>query len=127
MAAQQWWVVGTNPGRGVPVKQYQAVQAAKRPLDYAAGPFATQADAQAWITAHTPQGFSIPDPFSGITGVAQAAGEFSHWTGLLVAAVTDIHTWISLGWLWLGIVLFVVGVLFWMRAPQRAAAMIERV
>jgi len=69
-----------------------------------------------------PQGYTL-DKFPGwvkdipvigpiIAGGASAESglsEAGHWIGVLVAAITDPHLWISLGWLLLGIMLLIAG------------------
>lgn len=53
----------------------------------------------------------LPSPMAGIAGALEA---FYH-------AATDGKMWRSLGWLILGLVLFLVGVALWLRIPQKAA------
>lgn len=68
-SGQPWWVFITGNTRG---GTYATVQAASKPANDAAGPFATQAAAQAWITAqsaiHLPT-IHLPNPFTGINAV----------------------------------------------------------
>lgn len=54
---------------------------------------------------------SLPNPLSGVAGALEA---FYH-------AITDGAMWRSLGWLLLGMVLFLAGTALWLRIPQRAA------
>lgn len=126
-AKGQWWVMEASaPGRGAP--QFRAIESATRPKDtavshVAAGPFATQADAQNWINQQGSIGGilpSIPNPFGFLAALGWIQ-EIGHWVGIAVAAVTDIHMWISLGWLALGFWMLVIGILLWLKIPQRAA------
>ena|SRR6478672_7748990 len=52
--------------------------------------------------------------FGGLT-------EVGHFFGVLVSNLTDVHMWISLGWLLLGAGLVFWGILLWLKVPQRAA------
>jgi hypothetical protein len=54
---------------------------------------------------------SIPNPFSWTGAVA-------HWIGKLVLDVTDVHMWISLGWILLGIVLMWIGAYAFVRLSE---------
>jgi hypothetical protein len=56
----------------------------------------------------------IPSPFSWL-------GVLSHWVGDFVLHILDVHMWISMGWLTLGLLLIIVGILFWLKLPQKAA------
>lgn len=120
----QWWVMAANsPRPGSP--PFQAVQSPTRPKDtaiahVAAGPFATQAAAQAWITQQDPTGIpipSIPNPFGFLAALGWIQ-EIGHWAGILVSAITDLHTYISLGWLMLGFILLIIGILMWLRTTD---------
>lgn len=51
-------------------------------------------------------GLSLPNPLSGLEAIAKIFGDFSR-------AVTDGKMWRSLGWLLLGILLMLAGVLLW--------------
>ena len=124
-AKSQWWVVQNPSGArgGPPV--YIAVQAATSPPNEVAGPFPTEAAARAEILTlenqTTPPPLpSIPNPF-GFLAALNWIQEIGHWFGIAVAAVTDIHMWISLGWLALGFWMLVIGILLWLRIPQRVA------
>lgn len=126
-AKGQWWVMEASvPSHG---PQFNAIESATRPKDtavshVAAGPFATQADAQNWISQQSnPIGNlvpSIPNPFGFLAALGWIQ-EIGHWVGIAVAAVTDLHTWISIGWLALGFWMLVIGILLWLKIPQRAA------
>lgn len=121
---QEWWVVNdiTRPGgpRGPQQTNYKVVQSASRPTNAVAGPFTTQAEAQQWMSSATAAGsnpvsaIGLPNPLSALT-------EIGHWIGALVTALTDFAMWRSLGWLVLGLILIWIGVLLWLRIPQRAA------
>lgn len=120
-AAGTWWVMEASVvGHGAP--QYRAVQSATRPHDtavshVAAGPFSTEADAQAWIKGQEGGGLSFPAPPNPLAflGWLQEAG---HYAGLLIAALTDVHLYISLGWLVLGFWLAVAGVVLWLLSTK---------
>lgn len=105
---QQWWVVqDTAGGRGSGA--FIVRQAPSRPVDAVAGPFATQAEAQAWVSAHEPHGLPpLPNPLAWLQDIG-------HWVGILVANLTDPHMWISLGWGWLGFLLLLLGAYLWVR------------
>lgn len=88
------------------------------------GPFHTQAEALAFIKSH-PHGPgpesstninipTIPNPFAFL-GWLQG---IQHWFGIIVAAITDIHTWISLGWGLLGLTFLIVGLVIWLRGTE---------
>lgn len=124
-AKSQWWVVQNPSGArgGPPV--YIAVQAATSPPNEVAGPFPTEAAARQKIldleNQNTfPAAPSIPNPFGFLAALGWIQ-EIGHWVGLAVSAVTDIHMWISVGWLVLGFWMLVVGILLWLKIPQRAA------
>lgn len=124
-AKGQWWVVQNPSGArgGPPV--YIAVQAATPPPNEVAGPYATEAEARAKILelenqTTFPPAPSIPNPFGFLAALGWIQ-EIGHWVGLAVSAVTDIHMWISLGWLALGFWMLVIGILLWLKIPQRAA------
>lgn len=74
------------------------------------GPYATQAEAQAAAqklqSAPIP-GTGIPNPFSWVGAVA-------HWIGDFVLSLTDVHMWISLGWIVLGGLMVLVGLNLWL-------------
>ena|SRR5215471_2793484 len=83
------------------------------------GPFGTQVEAQKaagqqtdQIAAATQAG-SLPNPFA-------ALGEIAHWAGVIITAITDIHMWISLGWIFLGVGLVLLGLMLWLRIPVAA-------
>lgn len=93
------------------------------------GPYPTKAAAEAAgqklsqpFGPQPPTGLptGIPNPFGFLAALGWIQ-EIGHWVGLAVAAITDIHMWISLGWLALGFWMLVVGILLWLKIPQRAA------
>lgn len=122
-AAGTWWVMEASVvGHGAP--QYRAVESATRPKDtavshVAAGPFSTQSAAQAWITQQQGGGLSFPAPPNPLAFLGWLQ-EFGHYAGLIVAAVTDVHTYISLGWLFLGLQLVMLGVVLWILSTNTA-------
>lgn len=93
------------------------------------GPYPTRAAAEAAgnqasqpFGPQPPTGFpgGIPNPFGFLAALGWIQ-EIGHWVGLAVSYVTDIHMWISLGWLALGFWMLVIGILLWLKIPQRAA------
>lgn len=90
-----------------------------QPLTRWKGPFATEAEAKA---AQNPQQQS-PNPVTDITTAAQNAnfnplgwlGAIGHWIGEAVAHILDVHMWRSIGWITLGVVLLVLGLLLWLK------------
>lgn len=108
-------------------QQYTIVQSATRPKNtavssVAAGPFPTKAAAQAWIDAQQSPGLpALPNPLSFLSTI----GNIGHWAGIAVAAVTDIHFWISLGWIWLGFMLLVVGIVLWILSTKTARSTVK--
>lgn len=107
-----------TPRPGAP--QFQVIQSATRPKDstqahVAAGPFPTKAAAEAWVSAQTsPSLPGLPNPLSFLSLI----GNVGHWIGVFVAAVTDVHLYISLGWLLLGLVLLTMGLILWLRTTD---------
>lgn len=88
------------------------------------GPFKTQAEAAAYIKSH-PHGPpsesstniklpTVPNPFAFL-GWLQGV---QHWLGIFVAAITDVHTWISVGWALLGLIFLVTGLIIWLRGTE---------
>lgn len=113
-----WWV--EEPALGLKIAPYKIVSSPTRPPDtsewvVAAGPFTTQADAQKWVKAHQKlQLPGLPNPFGFLAWIQ----DIGHWVGILVANVTDIHMWISLGWLALGGFLVLIGLWLWVRGTK---------
>jgi hypothetical protein len=44
--------------------------------------------------------------------------EIGHWIGVAVTDLTDVHMWISLGWLGLGLILIMIGLFWWIRSTK---------
>jgi hypothetical protein len=113
MAAAQWWVVNqiSRPGgaRGSQQTNYVIKQAAARPVNTVAGPYATKADAQAWQTSANTAGNS---PGSAIGGVTNAAANATGLTAIgdFFSRLGQANTWIRAGEVVLGLVLLAVGV-----------------
>lgn len=115
-----WWVM--EPLLGLKFGPYKIVESPTKPPNtqtevYAAGPFTTDKAAQAWVTAHTKLPFPFPhfpNPFGFLAWIQ----DIGHWVGILVANITDIHMWISLGWLLLGGFLAVIGLWLWVRGTR---------
>jgi hypothetical protein len=93
------------------------------------GPYPTKAAAEAAgqnvsqpFGPQPPTGLpgGIPNPFGFLAALGWIQ-EIGHWVGLAVSAVTDIHMWISVGWIGLGFWMLVIGILLWLKVPQRAA------
>lgn len=116
---KDWWVVNqpTRPGgpRGPQATNYELVESSQRPVNAIAGPFSKQ-DAQNYLNSANAAGNfpSLPNPLA-------ALGEIAHWAGVIVTAITDVHLYISLGWLFLGITLIWLGVALWLKVPQKVA------
>lgn len=60
---------------------------------------------------------SFPNPLNLLAGLSWLE-EIGHWIGVFVAAVTDPYLWISLGWGFLGLVLLIVGILWWFKSTE---------
>lgn len=97
-----------------------------------AGPFTSQADAQAYLgtgaqTAPLPGipgvsvspggNLSAADPFAGLAGVATALAKFGAGITDFFKAMEDGKMWRSLGWVGLGAAFTVIGLLVWLRKP----------
>ncbi len=117
--AGQWWVISVpTSARGSPKGEVS-----QKPFPAGAvvisGPYKTRAEAVAAL-AKGPAGQtglpvpSIPNPFSWVGAVA-------HWIGDAVLHATDVHMWISIGWIVLGLWLVWMGVVLWLRLPEMAA------
>lgn len=135
MAGEQWWsgyvpgVVGSTAPtytfvvQGVSKVEVAAKEAASQhtvPADVIVfGPYPDQAQAQARLAEAHVGGPGSPtyqqQIGSAIPGLG-ALGEIGHFTGELVTHLTDAHMWISLGWLLLGLLLLVIGILLWVKA-----------
>ena len=116
----EWWVLsvttGPGPGKFMVIQGTAAAVHAK--YDGAvSGPYPNQAAAQA--AANTPgggfPGANIPGEIHVSNPLAFLGWlqDIGHWVGVAVAAITDRYMWISLGWLFLGFILLVAGVLSW--------------
>jgi hypothetical protein len=60
---------------------------------------------------------------SGLGGLFGGLTEIGHFFGVLVSNLTDVHMWISLGWLLLGALLVFWGILLWLKVPQKSAGL----
>ena len=117
----QWWVLDiTGPKGGA--NNYTVVQSPTRPKtgpaqQVAAGPFPSKQQAQNWITAQGAGAFPTPpNPLAFLSWIQEAG----HYAGLLVATLTDVHLYISLGWLVLGFILLVTGIAMWVSSTKTA-------
>jgi hypothetical protein len=116
-----WWVVNdVTPGRHgeASFTNYVVVQSASTPDRRVAGPFDTKAEAESWQSSAVAAGanpVSAAALAAGVTNPLAFLGEIGHWFGILVSALTDVHLWISLGWLTLGLVLLGFGIVFWLK------------
>lgn len=96
-----------------------AIQSGGKTYPECTGPYTSQAAAQAFIKAHPngppPEssigiGFpSIPNPFAFLAWLQ----EIGHFIGLAVAYITDGPMWRSIGWIALGFLLLLSGVIQW--------------
>jgi hypothetical protein len=117
---QEWWVL--SPPTGPKTEPYKIVESPTKPKPtaqwvVAAGPFPNQAAAQTWVKDHTKNPFPFPhfpNPFGFLAWIQ----DIGHWVGIAVANITDIHMWISLGWLALGGFLVVIGLWLWVRGTK---------
>lgn len=113
MATGQWWVVNqiSRPGgpRGPQQTSYVIVQAAARPINTVAGPYATKAKAQAWQTSANTAGNS---PGSAAGGTVNAAANATGLTAIgdFFSRLGQANTWIRVAEVLLGLVLLAVGV-----------------
>jgi hypothetical protein len=133
--SSQWWIVVTPNTQGA---QYKIIQGSAASVQgqygqYAQGPFATRADAQA-----AAGGGLSPGQVAGAAGAGLTQGltptmvptsisaglsifDAAHWIGVLVTNLTNVAMWRSLGWLALGVMLMTVGLMLWLKLPQKAA------
>jgi hypothetical protein len=65
-------------------------------------------DASGGLASSGSQGFGLPNPLSGLAAIAAALAK-------LVGYLSDLALWKSIGWLILGAVLILAGVLLWLR------------
>jgi hypothetical protein len=137
-ASSQWWVFAVASLSDPSTSSPDYIQAATAAAAEAAtgkgnttppvgGPFATKADAQAWVTGPGAQYFgagktNVAPPSDlpvtagtpGLSNPLAALGwlqDIGHWFGVAVTALTDKSTWISVGWLLLGLVLVIIALL----------------
>ena len=54
----------------------------------------------------------------GPLGFLGGLTEIGHWLGVAVTDLTDIHMYISLGWLFLGFLLLLLGLYWWIRTSK---------
>jgi hypothetical protein len=59
---------------------------------------------------------------SGGAGAASGLSEAGHWIGVFVTTITDPHLWISLGWLFMGISLLILGLYLLVRLSSQYKA-----
>jgi hypothetical protein len=122
-----WWIILTASATGG--SGFTVVQGTQAEIDkkyggppVVRGPYNTQADAEKAAKAAVGSGSgSISTQGPVVTGnPLDALGEIAHWAGVIVTALTDVHLWISLGWIALGLVLIGVGAGLWLKVPQKA-------
>ena len=139
--ATSWWIIwAPDAPAGEPSysffqgAQAQAqAEALKIVAGSAAGPYATQADAQQAVSSgavksppSTAQASNQPS-LSNVPGVSTVTSGLSGLGDIAAAvksfysAVTDGKMWRSALWVMLGAVLMLAGILLWLRIPQRAA------
>ena len=116
----QWWIVWDTTGKFNSIANI--VSSPTKPLatpgELVQGPFGSKEAAQA--AASATGGPAGTPPVAGFTpGVG--LGAISHWIGVFVEGITNVHMWISIGWLLLGVSLVLIGIALWLRLPQRAA------
>ncbi len=135
-----WWIIQTFFSDG---SSSWAVGTAKTGFDHPIptadevvwGPYSSQKDAQSAVDNHTFDqaqqsyrgsnvgnlgGISVPgnqapgNPLSGIERLAAVIEAF-------FKVLTNFKMWRSLGWLVLGLILMLAGILLWLKIPQKAA------
>jgi len=133
-AKESWWALFNNQisansvvlqaaNKDAAIKQYFQQEAGGQVGSHAQtavlGPFPTQAEATTaakTLDRGRAPGASaastIPNPFSWV-------GAIAHWIGDLVEHLTDVHMWISLGWIALGLLLVALGINLWFKIPQK--------
>jgi hypothetical protein len=111
MAAVQWWVINRQTGggpRGVLATNYVVVSGVSRPPSTVAGPFATQAQAQAWQSSANTAGNSPGSAIGGVgSSVINSTGVGA--IGDLAQRLTQSSTWIRVGEVLAGLILLYVG------------------
>ena len=124
-----WWIVLTasaSAGSGYMLVQGTQADVYKKyggPADVH-GPYGSKDEAQKAAQAQVKSGqISTEGPPGSFkfTNPLDALGEIAHWAGVIVTAITDVHLYISLGWLFLGITLIWLGVALWLKVPQKVA------
>jgi len=121
---QQWWVVEVITGKfGTSFSVAQGTEAqirAQHPGAQLFGPFATRAQAVTEMNKQRQHqgvpggGPPLPNPLGFLAWIQ----DVGHWIGVFVASITDIHMWISIGWLLLGGFLLLVGLWLWVRGTK---------
>jgi hypothetical protein len=107
----QWGVGGGQPGSSAGWNIVEATDATEQQTYEGQGYlvwFSTQAAAQAYISSESSLAGSGNLP--SVPGLAALGWlqDIGHWLGVAVAALTDKYTWISVGWLLLGLLLVVI-------------------
>jgi hypothetical protein len=109
----QWWVVNkvSRPGgpRGPQQTNYVIEEAASRPINTVAGPYATKAEAESWQSGANSAGNS---PGSAAAGAANAIGNATGLTSVsnFLSSLSSRSMWIRIGEVLVGIALIIVGV-----------------
>ena len=116
-----WYVITVRKNPQSPF----TVQVSRKPFPAGAlvdsGPYKTQAEADA--AAAKLRSAPVPGtPVPGIPNPFSWIGAVSHWVGDFVLSVTDVHMWISVGWILLGAMLVIWGLLLWLKVPQTILA-----
>ena len=126
---ESWWVVPSDLWQQIlsgattpPIDQGfegSIIQAAKKPTPGSFGPYPTKAAAQAKMNALNKQhsastNVNVP-VISQAAALASGVAEIGHWSGDLITHLTDVYMWISLGWIALGLLLLVLGVVWLLR------------
>ena len=60
-------------------------------------------------TGVAPTENALPQP---LPNPLDALAEIGHWIGAFVTDITDVYMWISLGWIFLGLLLLIVGLMW---------------
>lgn len=113
-------------GTGVPSTAFgvsfnQLMSALGAPAGQVAGPVQGQdpiTTASWWQDLPTIFG-GIGGTILGGSGALGSLSETGHWLGVIVSNITDIHMWISLGWMALGLLLVIIGISWLLRIPDR--------
>lgn len=112
MATGSWWVVNQPVGISPKARftNYVIVQAAARPVNAVAGPFATQAQAAAWQTSANTAGNSPGSAIGGTVNAAASSIPGLSAIGDFFGALTQSATWIRVVKVIVGGVMLVVGI-----------------